>query len=232
MATIDLKALLGIAIRSARSHLGISQEELAHRAGLHRTYVSDVERGARNPSLESVEKLARALEFSVSMLFERATQGNARKQLVEILLVEDNPLDVKITLRAFEKAHIANPLHVVNDGAQALDFVFGTGPYAHRAEIEQSLIVLLDLSLPKKSGLEVLREMKAHKRAPEIPVIVLTASNRDRDIEECRRLGADRYIVKPVSFQNFSEVTHHFQFRWALVEASRGPAGDNIVENR
>ena len=232
MATIDLKALLGAAIKAERSALGISQEELAFRAGLHRTYVSDVERGARNPSLESVEKLARALEFTVPMLFERATHGNGRNQLVEILLVGDNPVDVKFTLRAFEKAHITNPLHVVNDGAQALDFVFGTGLYAHRAEIEQPLIILLDLNLPKKSGLEVLREIKAHKRTQEIPVIVLTASNRDRDIDECRRLGADRYIVKPVGFQNFSEVTHHFRFGWALVEPSRASASNNIVENR
>ena len=152
MAAMDLKTLLGSAIRSERLVLKISQEELASRAGLHRTYVSDVERGARNPSLESVEKLARALELSVSTLFQRATDGEETKQLGEILLVEDNPIDVQLTLRAFEKAHIRNPVHVARDGAEALDFVFGSGPYAHRAEIEPPQIILLDLNLPKKRG--------------------------------------------------------------------------------
>src|SRR6202011_2373322 len=93
----SLKASLGTAIRHKRSALGISQGELALRAGLHRTYISDLERGARNPSIESVEKLAHALELSVSMLFQRATDGRETKQQVEILLVEDNPRDVQLT---------------------------------------------------------------------------------------------------------------------------------------
>jgi CheY-like chemotaxis protein len=219
MAVIDLKALLGAAIKAERSALGISQEELAYRAGLHRTYVSDVERGARNLSLESVEKLAQALKVSVPMLFERA-HGNGSKQLVEILLVEDNPRDVQLTQRAFEKARITNPLHVARDGEEALEFLFATGPYAHRANVERPQLVLLDLNLPKKSGLEVLAELKADKRTKEIPVIVLTVSTRDRDITECRRLGAETYIVKPVGFENFGEVTRRFQLDWALLHSA------------
>ena len=97
MPAADLKTLLGAAIKAERAIMGISQEELGSRAGLHRTYVSDLERGVRNPSLESVEKLARALELSVPMLFERTTSGNKPKQLVEIVLVEDNPRDVDLT---------------------------------------------------------------------------------------------------------------------------------------
>jgi len=220
MATIDLKALLGVAIKAQRASLGISQEELAYRAGLHRTYVSDVERGARNPSVESIEKLARALEISVSMLFEQAADGSQTRQLVEILLVEDNPRDVQLTLRAFEKARITNPLHVVRDGVEALDFIFATGPYAHRAEIERPQIILLDLNLPRKNGLEVLRKIKADKRTRKIPVVVITASSRDRDIAECRRLGAENYIIKPVGFQNFSEVTPRLSLAWMLVKAT------------
>jgi CheY-like chemotaxis protein len=220
MATVDLKALLGAAIKAERSALGISQEELAYRADLHRTYVSDVERGARNPSLQSVEKLAHALEVSVSMLFQRATGGSGAKQLVEILLVEDNSRDVELTRRAFEKMHITNPLRVVRDGAEALDFVFATGKYAHRAEINRPQLILLDLKLPKKSGIEVLQQIKANETTRDIPVIVLTASNRDRDIKACRRLGVERYIVKPVGFQSFSEVTPHLRFAWALVKPS------------
>jgi two-component system, response regulator len=224
MATIDLKALLGAAIKAERSALRISQEELAYRADLHRTYVSDVERGARNPSIESVAKLAHALELPVATLFERAT-GNETKQMVEILLVEDNPRDEQLTLRELAKARITNPLHVVRDGAEALDFVFATGSYADRAETQRPQIILLNLSLPKKSGLEVLLEIKADKRTQKIPIIVLTASNRARDINECRRLGVVTYIVKPVRFQNFREAAHHFQFDWALLKPSRVSVG-------
>ncbi|MEY2525756.1 MAG: hypothetical protein QOE73_527 [Verrucomicrobiota bacterium] len=218
MGTVDLRTLLGTAIKSGRSKLGISQEELAYRAGLHRTYISDLERGARNPSIESVEKLAQALQVSVSMLFEPATEANGMKQLVEILLVEDDPRDVKLTMRAFEKAQITNPVHVVSDGVEALDFVFAIGPYADRSGARQPQIILLDLNLPKKTGLEVLREIKSDKRTQHIPVIILTVSNRDQDINECRRLGAETYIVKPVDFQNFSEVTPRLNLAWMLVK--------------
>jgi CheY-like chemotaxis protein len=218
MGTVDLRTLLGTAIKSGRSKLGISQEELAYRAGLHRTYISDLERGARNPSIESVEKLAQALQVSVSMLFEPATEANGMKQLVEILLVEDDPRDVKLTMRAFEKAQITNPVHVVSDGVEALDFVFAIGPYAGRSGARQPQVILLDLNLPKKSGLEVLREIKSDKRTQHIPVIILTVSNRDQDINECRRLGAETYIVKPVDFQNFSEVTPRLNLAWTLVK--------------
>src|ERR1700739_3591217 len=103
MATIDLKSFLGIAIRTQRTALGISQEELAYRAGLHRTYVSDLERGARNPSIESIEKLAGALQISVSKLFASTGNGTSSRQMVELLLVEDDPTDVELTVRAFEK---------------------------------------------------------------------------------------------------------------------------------
>jgi two-component system, response regulator len=218
---VQLKILLGNAIKSTRAVLGISQEELAARARLHRTYVSDVERGARNPSLESVEKLARALKLSVSALFERASNGNGSRELVEILLVEDNPNDVQLTKRAFEKAQITNPIHVVGDGVEALDFLFATGFYAHRWEDRHPKVILLDLNLPKISGLEVLRRIKADQRTRKIPVVVLTVSNRDRDIAECRRLGAETYIVKPVAFQNFSEVVPRLEMEWALLKRSR-----------
>jgi CheY-like chemotaxis protein len=218
MATADLKALLGAAIKAERSALGISQEELAYRADLHRTYISDVERGARNPSIESIEKLARALQISVSMLFEQARSGSQAKELVEILLVEDNPRDVQLTLRGFEKAKITNPVHVVRDGDDALDFLFATGPYTNRRDARSPQIILLDLNLPKKSGIEVLRHIKTNETTRDIPVIVLTASNRDRDVAECRRLGAVAYIVKPVGFQNFSEVTARLSLAWTLVK--------------
>jgi two-component system, response regulator len=229
MVTSDLKALLGIAIKTERSVLGISQEELAERAGLHRTYVSDVERGARNPSIASIEKLAQALKLSVTALFERASDEHGSNGVVEILLVEDNPRDVSLTMRAFKKAQIANPVHVVGDGSEALDFLFARGHYGYRQKDDHPKVILLDLNLPKVPGLEVLRRIKADARTRHIPVIILTVSSRDRDISECRRLGAETYIVKPVGFQNFSEVTRHVSLAWTLVKRN-GPTVAQPVE--
>jgi CheY-like chemotaxis protein len=218
MMAVDMKLVLGNAIKQKRSALGISQEELAARAGLHRTYVSEVERGERNPSITSVEKLAHALEISITSLFERTEPNPGPREAVEILLVEDNPIDVELTKSAFAKAQIANRLHVMNDGETALDFVFGRGAHADRANVRPPQLILLDLNLPKKNGLEVLREMKEDARTRSIPVIVLTISDSDSDINECRRLGAETYIVKPVSFQNFSKVTNLLSLSWVLVE--------------
>jgi CheY-like chemotaxis protein len=213
MATIDLKTLLGMAIKTQRASLGISQEELAHRAGLHRTYVSDLERGARNPSIESIEKLAGALQVSVSNLFEGAGNGSSSRQMEEILLVQDNPRDVDLTIRAFKKANITNPLKVAREGEEALDLVFAD---ANRGNLRRTLLILLDLNLPKISGLEFLRRIKAAEQTQDIPVIILTLSIRDRDIAECRKLGVENYIVKPVDFQNFSEVTARIGLAWTL----------------
>ena len=213
MATIDLKTLLGMAIKTQRASLGISQEELAHRAGLHRTYVSDLERGARNPSIESIEKLAGALQVSVSNLFEGAGNGSSSRQMEEILLVQDNTRDVDLTIRAFKKANITNPLKVARDGEEALDLVFAD---ANRGSPRRTLLILLDLNLPKTSGLEFLRRIKAAEQTQDIPVIILTLSIRDRDIAECRKLGVENYIVKPVDFQNFSEVTARLGLAWTL----------------
>jgi CheY-like chemotaxis protein len=213
MATIDLKTLLGMAIKTQRASLGISQEELAHRAGLHRTYVSDLERGARNPSIESIEKLAGALQVSVSNLFEGAGNGSSSRQMEEILLVQDNPRDVDLTIRAFKKANITNPLKIAREGEEALDLVFAD---ANRGNLRRTLLILLDLNLPKISGLEFLRRIKAAEQTQDIPVIILTLSIRDRDIAECRKLGVENYIVKPVDFQNFSEVTARIGLAWTL----------------
>jgi two-component system, response regulator len=214
----DLKAHLGIAIKTERFQLGISQEELAERAGLHRTYVSDIERGVRNLSIASIEKLAQALRVSVLALFERASNGRRSTESLEILLVEDNPRDVELTMRAFEKARLTNPIHVAQDGVDALDFLFATGWHAARKDQPLPEVILLDLNLPRKSGLEVLRQIKADPRTQNIPVVILTVSNRDRDISECRRLGAETYIVKPVDFQSFSEVTTQLSLAWSLVK--------------
>ena len=222
---VDLKVLLGIAIKAHRNSLGISQEELAHRAGLHRTYLSDVERGARNPSIESIEKLARALELSVATLFERAGNGNGATQTVEILLIEDDPRDVELTRHALKRGKITNPLQLIRDGAEALDYILATGRHAARMGHPHPQLILLDLNLPKVSGLEVLQRIKAEPRTRGIPVIVLTVSDRENDIVESRRLGASNYLVKPVGFQNFSRITPELSLGWTLVKPPRSDVG-------
>jgi len=133
-------------------------------------------------------------------------------------MVEDNQADAELTLRAFKKARITNPVTLVEDGAAALDFLFCRGRYADRKMENGPRLVLLDLNLPKVSGLEVLRRVKSDERTRTIPVIVLTMSKRDRDMVECHRLGVEGYIVKPVNFVNFSKVTTQLSLCWALLE--------------
>ncbi|HTD67849.1 MAG TPA: response regulator, partial [Candidatus Limnocylindria bacterium] len=215
-----------VSVKSWRSRLGISQEELAGRAGLHRTYVSDIERGARNVSLESIEKLARALKISVATLFSpggKSSTAGSSEELVDILLVEDNADDVQLTLRALQEAKITNPIQVVRDGAEALHFLFCTGEYANRRADQRPQVILLDLGLPKISGLEVLRRIKADARTRSIPVVVLTGSRHDRDVLASKQLGTQAYIVKPVDFQNLSEVTPQLSLSWALLKHGNGP---------
>lgn len=210
-------------MKTWRKRLGISQEELAERADLHRTYVSDVERGARNLSLESITRMARALRVSVAELFPEQSAGNGtvggnghRKELVDILLVEDNGDDVELTMHAFKQARFANRVQVVSDGQEALDFLFCTGEYANRPA-EHPQLVLLDLYLPKLSGLEVLRRVKGDERTRTIPVVILTISQVFSDFTECQRLGAETYIIKPLNFQRLSQVTPRLNLDWALL---------------
>jgi len=228
VANSDVQKVFGAVVRDWRSHLGFSQEELAERAELHRTYISDVERGARNISLGSIIKLAHALDISVSALFPESVpiekNDDAKinvhdRNLVDVLLVEDNADDVEMTLQAFKKARFSNHVHVVNNGAKALDYVFCRGEYARRPAKAHPQLILLDLNLPKVSGLDVLRRIKADKRTWHIPVAVLTASQESYDRAECQRLGAEHYITKPVNFQRLSQITPQLNLDWALLKS-------------
>ncbi|MBI3553022.1 MAG: response regulator [Elusimicrobia bacterium] len=136
---------------------------------------------------------------------------------VEILLVEDNPSDAELTIRALKKQHLANKLHHVKDGAQALDFVFARGSYAARRVENGPKIVLLDLKLPKVDGLEVLKQMKADPRTKVIPVVVMTSSKEERDVIESYQLGVNSYVAKPVDFAQFSKAVEDLGLYWLLV---------------
>lgn len=138
-------------------------------------------------------------------------------QQLEILLVEDNPADAELTLRALKKRHLANHLVHVSDGQAALDFIFGTGPHAGRDTGEKPRVVLLDLKLPKVDGIEVLRQIRADARTKLLPVVVLTSSREDRDVVETYQLGANSYIVKPVDFEKFSEAVSSLGMYWLLL---------------
>jgi CheY-like chemotaxis protein len=216
MTDPELRRMLGAAIRDKRSELGLSQEALSERSGLHRTYISDVERGARNLSLGSIEKLAKALETSVARLFQQAVPAGGVPKSVEILLVEDRVEDIELTLRAFRQARLTNTVHIARDGEQAIEFIFATGRYAFRAGQPQPGVVLLDLNLPTLTGLDVLRKLKGDPRTEAIPVVVLTCSRDYRDAVECRKLGVENYIVKPVDFRNFSELVPSLELDWVL----------------
>ena len=136
---------------------------------------------------------------------------------VEILLVEDNPHDVELTLLALRESHVTNPVHVVRDGAEALEFIFCTGAHADRNIENGPKVILLDLKLPKVDGLEVLRQIKADPRTKTIPVVVLTSSREERDIVESYRLGTNSYIVKPVDFEQFTEAVRQLGLYWLLL---------------
>ena len=130
---------------------------------------------------------------------------------VEILLVEDNPNDVELALRALKRHNLANRVFVVKDGAEALEFLFATGAHADRNVEGNPKVVLLDLKLPKVDGLEVLRRVKSDERTRAIPVVVLTSSREQPDVIESYQLGVNSYIVKPVDFEKFVQAVSEVQ---------------------
>jgi two-component system response regulator len=132
----------------------------------------------------------------------------------EILLIEDNPNDVELALHAFRRHHLTNRVHVLRDGAEALEFIFGAGTSASYHILK---VILLDLKLPKVDGLEVLRRLKADPHTCMIPVVVLTSSREERDIVESYRLGVNSYIVKPVDFEQFTEGVRQLGMYWLLL---------------
>ncbi len=136
---------------------------------------------------------------------------------VDILLVEDNPNDAELALHAFRKNKLTNKIHLVRDGAEALEFIFATGQYAGRDVAEQPRVILLDIKLPKVDGLEVLRRVKEDPSTKSIPVVMLTSSREERDIIEGYRLGVNSYIVKPVEFDQFTNAVRELGMYWLLL---------------
>ncbi len=136
---------------------------------------------------------------------------------LEILLVEDDPNDMELTLRALRKKNVANNIEVARDGAEALDFIFCTGAHASRAIHEQPRLILLDLKLPKVDGLTVLQKLKSDERTARIPVVVLTSSAEERDVVRSYQLGVNSFITKPVDFNQFTEAIGQLGLYWMLL---------------
>jgi CheY-like chemotaxis protein len=136
---------------------------------------------------------------------------------VELLLVEDNPEDLELSLRALRKANFINRIHVARDGAEALEYIFCEGPHAARQIVDVPKVILLDLKLPKIDGLEVLKRIKGDARTRMIPIVVLTSSREQRDVVESYQLGVNSYIVKPVNFERFAEAVRNLGLYWLLL---------------
>jgi len=136
---------------------------------------------------------------------------------VEILLVEDDPQDLELALRALKKSGLTNHIEVARDGVEALDFIFCEGPHAGRAIEETPKVVMLDLKLPRMDGIDVLKRIKADDRTKSIPIVMLTSSREQRDIIESYRLGVNSYIVKPVNFDSFAKAVQDIGMYWLLL---------------
>lgn len=139
---------------------------------------------------------------------------------IDILIVEDNPNDAELTIRALKKQNLANNIFLVEDGAEALDFIYCQGRYEKRKLSKPPKVVFLDLKLPKVSGLEVLKELKSHPETKKLPVVVVSSSKEDPDIKTAYELGANSYVVKPVDFDKFIEAMSNTGLFWLLVNES------------
>lgn len=217
MAGAEVRKQFGAAVRAHRLRLGISQGMLAERAKLHRTYVTDVERGARNLSVESMSRLAGALRVSIGALFAFLESQHSPNS-IDILLVANNQRDLKIAQRAFAQARLTNRMEIVRDGAAALDYLFCRGRYSERLPRSAPQVVLLDLNLPKVESLEVLRAIRANELTRAIPVVVLTASRNEAHFREALFLGVNGYLIKPIDFRNFSALTPQLNYTWTLLK--------------
>ena len=136
---------------------------------------------------------------------------------VEILLIEDNPDEAELAIRSLKKNNIANDLVLLDDGAEALDYIFCRGKYSDKSKSVQPKLILLDINLPRVSGIEILRQIKAHDDTKMIPVVILTSSKAEKDIMESYKLGANSYIVKPVNFESFSKAITELKMYWLVL---------------
>jgi two-component system response regulator len=135
---------------------------------------------------------------------------------IEVLLVEDNPHDAEMTIRALRRVNLANRLIHVKDGAEALDFIFAKGAFTGREVEDKPKVILLDIKMPKVDGIEVLRQIKSNENTKTIPVVIMTSSKEEQDIITSYNLGVNSYVVKPVDFENFAKAVSELGFYWLI----------------
>ena len=138
-------------------------------------------------------------------------------KIVEILLIEDNPYEAELAIRSLRKYNFSNHLHHIDDGADALDFIFERGQYVSMSGRVKPKLILLDIKLPRVDGIEILRQLKADEKTKTIPVVILTSSKENQDVKACYELGANSYIVKPVGFDSFAKAVAELGMYWMLL---------------
>lgn len=211
MPSSHLRQSFGQAIRNQRIEQAISQEELAERAGLHRTYVSDVERGVRNLSLGSIERLAQALNVTVAFLFSQVpTEAGATP--IDLMVVDSDRRGLESTLQMLRDSRIANTVHTAEDGTAALDLLFSPTNFI-RTRIG---LILLSVQLAKIDGPEVARRIKADQRTQGIPVVFLANANSIPEPAECRRVGAAFALARPITANDLLRTTSQFGIECVL----------------
>ena len=151
--------------------------------------------------------------------------------IIEILLVEDDENDVDLTLYALKKFNLGNRIQVIRDGAEAVDFIFARGRYVERSEMLRPKLILLDLKLPKLSGVEVLERLKADPHTKNIPVVIMTSSQEAPDLQRCYALGANSYIVKPVDFEQFAKAVQQVGLYWYVLNQPWHDPVENESQN-
>ncbi len=206
-------------LKERRLELGFSQAELSSKTGLHRTYISELERGHQNLTIETLVKLAEELETSVLLLIEDASRAvRLSSNPMRILLAEDSSADVHMIDRSLKAATIPAELTVVADGREALD-------YLRNADSRSQLpdLIFLELHLPRKNGYEVLREIKADERLKLIPVVVLTNSKSAVDVSKSYELHANSFITKPSSHKNFQKAINQVLEYWFAIVSLPSP---------
>lgn len=200
----ELLQSLSKLIRRKREEIGMSQTELAERSNLHRTYINNIERGTKNVSIESVKKIADALEMSVADLLTEAEKASQNKiTSIKILLVEDNPADVFMFKRCIKRSPLPSTLQVIESGKDAQKFF-------ERVSLEQDSderpdIIFLDLNLPGRSGHEVLGDIKLNDKLRHIPVVILTTSDNPLDVRKSYGQFANSFLTKPIDPKEYQQ---------------------------
>jgi CheY-like chemotaxis protein/DNA-binding XRE family transcriptional regulator len=236
----EFLAEFGKFVREERKKLGISQEELAERSGLHRTYITDVERGVRNMTFESALKLTGSLDLSFQDFFAEFRRWNDARvstasasipetSPADILIVEDDPKDAELTIVGLQRNALVNRIAIASTGRDALQLLHGRRDDMNVKDTISPRVVLLDLRLPDIDGIEVLRRIRSHQRTRTLPVVILTSSRSDLDFHESVSVGVSGYLTKPIDWVEFSLMMPKFGFRWLLLDGRHSFKTDAVA---